>query len=104
MSDRTSSLRAASRSVTTSRSRTTSRYTTVWCVTIGQYAFIAAGAVLTHDVAVYALVVGVPGRTVGWMSAHGERLPAFDADHHARCPATGELYEWRDGVVRPAHA
>ena len=69
-------------------------------VTIGQYAFIAAGSVVTHDVPDYALVIGVPGRAVGWMSAHGERLPPFDANHQARCPGTGELYERRDGSVR----
>ena len=83
------------------RGATLGANSTVVCgVTIGQYAFIAAGAVVTHDVADYALVIGVPGRTVGWVSAHGERLPPFDASHQARCPATGDLYEQRDGSVR----
>lgn len=43
------------------------------CV-IGRYAFIAAGAVITHDVKAFALMVGVPARQMGWMSAHGERI------------------------------
>ena len=83
------------------RGATLGANSTVVCgVTIGEHAFIAAGAVVTSDVADYALVIGVPGRTVGWMSAHGERLPAFDARHQARCPVTGDLYEQRDGRVR----
>jgi UDP-2-acetamido-3-amino-2,3-dideoxy-glucuronate N-acetyltransferase len=61
--------------------------------TIGEYAFIAAGAVVTHHVPAFALVMGVPGRVVGWMSAHGERLPPFDAMGRAVCPATGEVYQ-----------
>src|SRR6059058_2692533 len=60
--------------------------------TIGEYAFIGAGAVVTHDVPAFALILGVPGRIAGWMSAHGERLPPFDAEGRAVCPATGEVY------------
>ena len=59
---------------------------------IGEYAFIGAGAVVTHDVPAFALLLGVPGRIAGWMSAHGERLPPFDANGRATCPATGEAY------------
>lgn len=85
------------------RGATLGANSTVICgVTIGQFAFIAAGAVVTKDVPDYSLVAGVPGRVVGWMSAHGERLPPFDGNNRARCPVTGELYELLDGRVGPA--
>ena len=83
------------------RGATLGANSTIVCgVTIGAYAFIGAGTVVTHDVPDFALVVGVPGRVVGWMSAHGERLPAFDAAGLAACPATGETYEMLDGQVQ----
>jgi len=65
---------------------------TIVCgVTLGQYCFIGAGAVVTADVPDFALVVGVPGEVKGWMSKHGERLD-FDAAGWAVCPITGERY------------
>lgn len=65
---------------------------TIVCgVTVGEYAFVGAGAVVTKNVPAHALMAGVPARRIGWMSRHGERL-AFDAIGEARCPATGERY------------
>lgn len=74
---------------------------TVVCgVTIGRYAFIAAGAVVSKDVPDYALVMGVPGRVAGWMSRHGHRL-RFDAEGIATCPESGMRYRKSgNGVVR----
>lgn len=73
---------------------------TVVCgITVGRYAFVAAGAVVTTDVPDYALMIGVPARQVGWMSRHGHRL-AFDGERSARCPESGFRYLLRDGAVR----
>ncbi len=66
---------------------------TIVCgTTIGRYAFIAAGAVVTRDVADYALMMGVPARQVGWMSRHGYRLGTADADGVMICPFSGLRY------------
>ncbi len=63
---------------------------------LGEYAFVAAGAVVTRSVPPYALVAGVPARVIGWMCACGERL-ALGADvpegAAARCTACGARYE-----------
>ena len=73
---------------------------TVVCgVTLGRYAFVGAGAVVTRDVADYALVVGTPARRVGWMSRHGHRL-ALAADGTAVCPESGLRYRLADGRMR----
>jgi len=75
---------------------------TVVCgVTIGQYAFVGAGAVVTKDVADYALVLGNPARQRGWMSRHGHRLIARDESDIMTCPESGYRYkEVAAGVVR----
>ena len=75
---------------------------TVVCgVTIGRYAFVGAGAVVSRDAPDFALVVGVPARQIGWMSRVGERLKFNnDFDGEASCPATGERYVLSSGVCR----
>ena len=73
---------------------------TIVCgTTIGPYAFVGAGAVVSRDVPAFALVVGVPARQIGWMSRHGERLELpLSGDAEAACPATGERYKLTNGV------
>jgi UDP-2-acetamido-3-amino-2,3-dideoxy-glucuronate N-acetyltransferase len=66
---------------------------------IGRFAFIGAGTVITKHVPAYALVVGNPGRQIGWMSEFGHRLN-FDADGIAVCPESKEKYELKDGTVK----
>jgi UDP-2-acetamido-3-amino-2,3-dideoxy-glucuronate N-acetyltransferase len=67
---------------------------TVVCgVTIGEYAFVGAGAVVNKDVKPYALMVGVPARQVGWMSQFGEQIPLpLQGQGTATCPHTGANY------------
>ena len=67
---------------------------TIVCgVTIGEYAFIGAGAVINRDVPAYAIMVGVPAKQIGWMSRHGERLELpSQGVAEAKCPATGVTY------------
>lgn len=77
---------------------------TIVCgVTIGEFAFVAAGAVVNRDVLPFALVAGVPARQIGWISRNGERLALpLAGEGEARCPATGETYVLRDGACAPA--
>jgi UDP-2-acetamido-3-amino-2,3-dideoxy-glucuronate N-acetyltransferase len=71
---------------------------TIVCgITLGRYAFVAAGAVVTKDVPDYGLVLGVPGRVAGWMSRHGHWLQIKDADGNLVCPET----KWRYREVEP---
>ena len=72
---------------------------TIVCgVTLGEYSFVGAGAVVAKDVPSYALMVGVPARRVGWMCQCGERLPDAGA---GTCDACGSTYERAgDGIRR----
>jgi UDP-2-acetamido-3-amino-2,3-dideoxy-glucuronate N-acetyltransferase len=69
---------------------------TIVCgATVGEYAFVGAGAVVKGDVPPHALMVGVPARQIGWMSRFGERLElplASDTPVEAVCPHTGDRY------------
>ncbi len=75
------------------RGATVGANATILCgVTIGRYAFIAAGAVITADVPDYALMKGVPAHRSGWMSRHGMLLPEPDSDGILICPESGLRY------------
>ena len=67
---------------------------TIVCgVTIGEYAFVGAGAVVTESVKAYALVAGVPAKHIGWMSEHGERLDLpLAGQGEAECKGSGVKY------------
>ncbi|MFA7318054.1 MAG: Gfo/Idh/MocA family oxidoreductase [Sulfuricella sp.] len=73
---------------------------TIVCgITIGEYAFVGAGAVVVRNVPAYARMVGNPARQTGWMSRHGERLEfPVDGDGVAVCPVTGEQYRLQGTV------
>ena len=73
---------------------------TIVCgVTVGEYAFVGAGAVINRNVPAFALMAGVPARQIGWMSRFGERLPLpLQGSGHAVCAHTQERYELKDGV------
>ena len=75
---------------------------TIVCgVTIGEYAFVGAGAVINKDVKPYALMVGVPGRQIGWMSQYGEQIPLpLDGEGSYNCPHTGQVYRLESGAIQ----
>ncbi len=66
--------------------------------TLGEFAFIGAGAVVTKDVPPYALIVGNPGRQMGWMSEYGQKL-LFDDNNEATCSESNEKYRIENGIV-----
>lgn len=66
--------------------------------TIGEYALIGAGSVVTKDVPAYALVIGNPARQDGWVSEYGHRLQ-FDSEGIAICPESGDRYLLKSGIV-----
>ena len=65
---------------------------------IGMFAFIGAGAVVTKEVPDYALVVGNPAKQTGWMSEYGHKLQ-FNKDGFATCSESGEKYQLKDKTV-----
>jgi UDP-2-acetamido-3-amino-2,3-dideoxy-glucuronate N-acetyltransferase len=67
---------------------------TIVCgTTVGEYAFVGAGAVIIKDVKPYALMVGVPAKQVGWMSEYGEQIPLpTHGEGIYTCPHTGQIY------------
>jgi UDP-2-acetamido-3-amino-2,3-dideoxy-glucuronate N-acetyltransferase len=70
-------------------------------VTVGRWALVAAGAVVTADVPDYALMVGVPARRVRWVGRAG--VPLLDEGNGSfRCPTTGDRYQETDGQLTPA--
>lgn len=77
---------------------------TIVCgATIGEYAFVGAGAVVNKDVPSFALVVGVPAKQIGWMSRFGEQLNLpVQGDGEVRCSHTGDIYRLQDGALTMA--
>ena len=74
---------------------------TIICgVTIGEFSFVGAGAVINKDVPAYALMVGVPARQIGWMSEFGEQLKLpLAGNGEAVCSHTGDRYQLLDGQL-----
>ncbi len=69
---------------------------TILCgVTIGKFALIGAGAVITKDVKDYAIMVGNPANQIGWVSTNGHRL-----DNNLKCPETGEEFFLEDNILK----
>jgi UDP-2-acetamido-3-amino-2,3-dideoxy-glucuronate N-acetyltransferase len=75
---------------------------TIVCgVTIGEFAFVGAGAVVNKDVPAYAMIVGVPGKQIGWMSEYGEKLDLpVTGEAEALCPHTQEKYLLANRIVQ----
>lgn len=74
---------------------------TIVCgTTIGEFAFIGAGAVVNTDIKAYALMVGVPARQVGWMSRYGEQIPLpLTGSGQYICPHTGQSYQLNEQMM-----
>ena len=75
---------------------------TIICgITIGENAFIGAGSVVNTDVKPYALIVGNPGKQIGWMSEFGFRIPLpLKGNGKFKCEYTGSIYELKDEEIR----
>tara|TARA_B110000467_G_scaffold155975_1_gene168936 strand:+ start:70 stop:657 length:588 start_codon:yes stop_codon:yes gene_type:complete len=75
---------------------------TIICgITVGEYAFIAAGAVVNKNVKPYALMVGVPAKQIGWMSEYGEKLDLpISGNGQAICPFTNKKYILKNNIIQ----
>ena len=75
---------------------------TIVCgVTLGEYCFIGAGAVVNRDVKAYALMVGLPAKQIGWMSEFGEQLKLpLSGSGEARCEKTGTVYKLINSMMQ----
>lgn len=83
------------------RGATVGANATIVCgITVGRYAFIGAGAVVTKDIPDYALILGNPGRQKGWMSRHGHVLREPDSNGITVCPESGFRYKLENDVLR----
>lgn len=70
-------------------------------VSIGRWAMVGAGALVSRDVAAYALVTGVPATQVGWVGRQGRRL-VHESGNAWRCPESGDTYLETDGRLEPS--
>ncbi len=75
---------------------------TIICgTTLGEYCFIAAGAVVTRDVKPYSLMAGVPARQIGWMSRFGERMALpLEGHEEFKCPHTSDMYSLNGTTIK----
>ena len=75
---------------------------TIICgVTVGTFAFVGAGAVINKDVPDFALIIGVPGKQIGWMSRYGEQLDLpLEGDAKTKCKNTNEIYQLENGSLK----
>lgn len=74
---------------------------TIVCgVTIGEFAFIGAGAVVNNNIKPFALIVGVPGKQIGWMSKYGEQIPLpLKGKGQHTCQHTGDIYNLNSDIL-----
>jgi UDP-2-acetamido-3-amino-2,3-dideoxy-glucuronate N-acetyltransferase len=81
------------------RGATIGANSTIVCgITLGEFCFVGAGAVVIRDIKPYALVVGNPAKQIGWMSEFGHRLN-FDEDGFAICPESKAKFQLKDDFV-----